>query len=389
MPHFSRAQEMARQQIAAAGAAGLTPEALGSRLLAAIDVAVPNDDRRLWTVDPSSLLLNRLVAASAGDAPFRHRWLQSIYLDPDIKAPYYAPHELMRFGVTAVAYHDRQERTLGLPPFLRDRVAPDLHYREFHDSLTPAGGSTRLCLRAGGRWIGMLDVVCRDRGHPMAATDYTFLRLVGPTIARALNASLVREQAMAVQEWSTLSEASGILVLTAERRVSFATPAAETWLARLFDCQRAGPDPLPTAVWAAVAALRARSYSATSDGQSTTACTIVAPSAVGLVRVEASRAGDNGSIAVVLAPVRPPGPPPIPETWPLTAQERRIVALLLGGASNRHLAATLHVTENTVETHLGHIFEKLGVRSRTGLIGLLFQHEYLPGFEGQSQRLDR
>src|SRR5262245_22880 len=200
MPKLSHAQEAARQRIHDAAAGGYAPEELGRRLLDATTYAVPNDGQRLWTVDPTTLILNRLVAASAGDEPFRLRWLRAFYLGPGGDAvPYFAPHELMRLGATAIAYHERQECTDGLPPALRELVPADIHYRAYHDAATPIGGSMRLCLRVGSRWVGMLDTVRREARPPLAPTDFAFLRLVGPTIARALDAALGREQALLLQ----------------------------------------------------------------------------------------------------------------------------------------------------------------------------------------------
>jgi DNA-binding CsgD family transcriptional regulator len=51
----------------------------------------------------------------------------------------------------------------------------------------------------------------------------------------------------------------------------------------------------------------------------------------------------------------------------LTETERRVAALIAQGHSNRQIAATMFVTENTVQSHIQHIFHKLGVRSRTEL----------------------
>jgi DNA-binding CsgD family transcriptional regulator len=51
----------------------------------------------------------------------------------------------------------------------------------------------------------------------------------------------------------------------------------------------------------------------------------------------------------------------------LTETERRIAALVAQGQTNREVAAAMFVTENTVQTHIRHIFRKLGVRSRTEL----------------------
>ena len=55
----------------------------------------------------------------------------------------------------------------------------------------------------------------------------------------------------------------------------------------------------------------------------------------------------------------------------LTCTERRVAALVAQGHTNREVATVMFVTENTVQTHLRHIFQKLGVRSRTELAARL------------------
>jgi DNA-binding CsgD family transcriptional regulator len=48
----------------------------------------------------------------------------------------------------------------------------------------------------------------------------------------------------------------------------------------------------------------------------------------------------------------------------LTASELRVARLAAAGYSNPEIAQTLFVTRKTVETHLGHVFSKLDIRTR-------------------------
>jgi DNA-binding CsgD family transcriptional regulator len=53
----------------------------------------------------------------------------------------------------------------------------------------------------------------------------------------------------------------------------------------------------------------------------------------------------------------------------LTPREREVCALVAAGATNREVAATLYLSERTVEHHLRQSYRKLGVRSRSELAG--------------------
>jgi DNA-binding CsgD family transcriptional regulator len=66
-----------------------------------------------------------------------------------------------------------------------------------------------------------------------------------------------------------------------------------------------------------------------------------------------------------------PKNPARPLTDALTGTERRVAALVAKGQTNRQIAAALFVTQNTVQTHIRHIFLKVGVRSRTELAAYL------------------
>jgi two-component system NarL family response regulator len=52
----------------------------------------------------------------------------------------------------------------------------------------------------------------------------------------------------------------------------------------------------------------------------------------------------------------------------LTPREMATLRLMADGKSNKEIASDLAISERTVKTHLGHLFEKLGVTSRTEAI---------------------
>jgi DNA-binding CsgD family transcriptional regulator len=55
----------------------------------------------------------------------------------------------------------------------------------------------------------------------------------------------------------------------------------------------------------------------------------------------------------------------------LTPSERRVGQLAADGLSNAQIAQALFVTPKTVEYHLRHVYQKLGISGRTGLAGAL------------------
>jgi DNA-binding CsgD family transcriptional regulator len=62
----------------------------------------------------------------------------------------------------------------------------------------------------------------------------------------------------------------------------------------------------------------------------------------------------------------------------LSPREREIVDLVLHGASRMQIAATLYISEYTVQDHLSNIFDKVGVRGREALIKHLFLGNLYP-----------
>ncbi|MFD0415690.1 response regulator [Streptomyces sp. NPDC127108] len=73
----------------------------------------------------------------------------------------------------------------------------------------------------------------------------------------------------------------------------------------------------------------------------------------------------------VMAQMREPRPT-------LTARELDILKQLAQGMGNREIARTLFISEATVKTHLGRIYEKLGVDTRAGAVAVAKERRLLP-----------
>ncbi len=368
MPRLSHAQELARQQLARLASSGLSPGQLGERLLAAIDLAVPSDGAQLCAVDPTTLLFNRLLAISPGMRPHMHWYLRNLYLNDrpvDLTHP-----GLMRARLTAVVLHDRPETSWGLPSHLANQVSAPEWYRGYHESTGADGGILRAFFPADGQWIAALDLARFEANYPFRPTDVAFLRLVAPQIGQILRMALDREHAMGSANTGDIA-ACGVLVLAPNGQVQSSTPAAERWLNVLQDAGVSQEHHLPTVIWSAIAGLRA-------GGQRSTQASVCVPTPKGQLRVEASPAGDDGTVAVVLVPPYQPAPPAIPAGWELTRQERQVVEQVVRGLSNRQVATTLVVTEHTVESHLKHVYAKLNVHSRSQLLAHYFAEVYNP-----------
>jgi DNA-binding CsgD family transcriptional regulator len=98
-----------------------------------------------------------------------------------------------------------------------------------------------------------------------------------------------------------------------------------------------------------------------------------------LTRAEAELAAldagaDRDRTASALRALGAPAPRPrasTAATTGLSTREHQVACLVAAGRTNRQIAAQLHITENTVETHLRRIFTKLSVSSRAAVAARL------------------
>jgi ATP/maltotriose-dependent transcriptional regulator MalT len=50
-----------------------------------------------------------------------------------------------------------------------------------------------------------------------------------------------------------------------------------------------------------------------------------------------------------------------------------VLALVARGRSNREIARSLFVSEATVKTHLGHVYDELGVKDRAAAVAVAYE----------------
>ena len=62
----------------------------------------------------------------------------------------------------------------------------------------------------------------------------------------------------------------------------------------------------------------------------------------------------------------------------ITERELEIIQLMAAGLSNREIAERLFVSENTVKTHSGRVFDKLNARRRTQAVQLAKEAGLIP-----------
>jgi len=373
MPRLHRAQDDARRAVEDLAVRASTPAALARGVTRALAGVVPHDGYRFFGIDGQTLLINRLLASSDNDHAARAEWFSGVYLRSDPLTYAELPF-LMRAGLSAVALHDHPDRCWGYPPATMATVGARGHQTAFHDLRSPVGGVLMAAFPTRSGWSGALQLYRRDAARPFRSGEVAFVRSLVPTVGAGLAAAIRRERALTPSPPDQAPpERSGIVILDHAGATRLATPDGERWLDRLRALDRTDGGALPTPLAAAVAGLRA--------GMAGVAGRVSVATPEGGVQIEASWADTAGGVALVIAPIGPPEAVSIPDHLPLTGRERQVTIALLGGRTNREIAAALHLTEHTVEGHLRQVFAKVGVSSRSRLQAAFFRDVLMPNVE--------
>ena len=80
-----------------------------------------------------------------------------------------------------------------------------------------------------------------------------------------------------------------------------------------------------------------------------------------------------GAVTAAAGHVPRDAPPPGPPAG-LSERELEVIGLLVRGLSNREMAATLFISPKTVDHHVQHIYDKIGVSTRVGATLFALRH---------------
>lgn len=83
---------------------------------------------------------------------------------------------------------------------------------------------------------------------------------------------------------------------------------------------------------------------------------------------------------------RPAGPPGVACLEQLTEREREVFGLIIRGLSNAEIGASLHISDNTVKTHVARVLGKLGLRDRVHAVIFGYESGVADSFNGATSR---
>jgi DNA-binding CsgD family transcriptional regulator len=315
---------------------------------------VPNAGGAWMLTDPQTLLPVSLIKDLQTRPSTGLRYFEHELLVPDF-VPF---TDLHRDGVTAT--------TLGRATNGRPELSA--RYREIHEP-SGLGPELRLLFRTGtATWA--MSCVSREAGEADFSDDeLAWLRAVAPLVGRGLRMALARPLVDPEPAWSP-----GMLVLTGDGTVEYATGDAERWLGEM--PMQAGYQ-LPSPVLGVALQARAEALAAKPAYEVPARARVRLSSGWLHVHAAALRdvTGAPTRIAVMLEPAdRAQLLPLLGHVYGLTEREREVTGLVLGGLATEDIAQRMAISRHTVRDHFKSIFTKVGVASRPELTA-----RFLPG----------
>ena len=265
--------------------------------------------------------------------------------------------ELDRAGYTVLVAADGASALARL-----DLVSPDAILL---DALMPGLDGFDLCrrIKANPAWshipvifmTGLSETSHIVRGFDAGGVDYVVKPLRAQEVLARLATHVRNARAVRLARDAIDIGGHGVLMIDARQRLAWRSPQAQQWLAEFFGAQGD----------AACMAWLARREQGSDDGLST--LTLAGRT------LTARRLGSAGLGEMMwLLGLRLPNTPAASRlsTASLTQRETEVLSWVAKGKTNRDVAEILGMSPRTVNKHLEHVFEKLGVETRAAAAAL-------------------
>jgi DNA-binding CsgD family transcriptional regulator len=341
----------------------LDSRTLRVELLKRLRTVIPFDYAYFSTTDPATQFGTSSVLVEEPPA-----WCMSLFLE----------NEFLQEDFNKFSYMLRHHQPVGvLSEATRHELQRSQRYR---DMLSPMAMEDEL------RAIFVTDAACWGTlclHREPAKSSYTsaeaaYLAQLTPHIAEGLRKALLFSNAPSPKT----PDGPGVLILSEDLSVVAVTSAAEFWLMELADAERADKFALPPPVLTIVAGLQAIERGrAPADSMPKVRLRTRSEHWLVLYASRLKNSGDQAQITVIFEIARPAEIAPlIMQAYNLTKREGEVTQCVLRGWSTTEIAATLHISSNTVQDHLKAIFEKVDVGSRGELAARIFIQQYQSQF---------
>lgn len=219
----------------------------------------------------------------------------------------------------------------------------------------------------------------RARGsRPFDDRERALMRRIARPVGQALRTAALREVARAASEVD--DAAPGVLVVDERGTVLQQTRIASAQLADLADVGRDAAE-LPSVLGGILA--RPQSGRATTPGNELRARGQSGRwYTIRVDRTEPDASGRSSAIVLITPLGRRDVAPLLATLYGLSPREREVLTLVARGLSTKEIATRLGISGYTVQEHLSHASDKVGVRGRRALLARLF-------FDGYAPRLHR
>jgi len=226
---------------------------------------------------------------------------------------------------------------------------------------------------------GLWCAIRSPSSRPFEDRERSFMRRIARPVSEALRAAALRDAARSAID--TTDATPGMLVIDHAGITVQRTPAAAAQLLDLADVG-ADAESLPSVVAGVLARQRVAAELGNlaqplrARGQSGRWYTIQGS------LTEPDAYGNTSAIVLIMPLTARDVAPLLAKLYGLSPREREIVTLVARGLSTREIATRLGISPYTVQEHLGHACERVGVRGRRALLARLF-------FDGYAARLHR